>query len=1241
MALDKMYYVNKNRFPYGYRLFEFGEIQNTFNMSLVCDVTKDSCKVIVYNNDSKELDPITLVYLESTNTWWVVRSDKVVRYANEVGGYYQHSISLYGAFEILNYRDLINCGFNANRYTLEQMLTRLISLTDFEFNVEFEMGEFADMQQKITYLKTFQNYTPASAIKELFNGMNLVPKMTFDIKTSQSGDIKYIDTATIYPVSKSGNNNEIISVDTFDDEEEISSSNIESFGTRVVSNVQNCVCADPIRFPAFGGAKLTSNDAQVKTGDQDNAILRLPNDVYDAKKVIIYFPIRVKDGQNEYTFPSYDFGASLINWLKTSRIPAYIPTQEEIEELKERIEKFWVGTIKSGGVYNGIDGSRTGDWLRVYSGNTLSDEFFAFNSQQYAKTSLYTWDTITWEQGKNYLSNVRIVDRSYLADSQVELGFGPVIIKNNANTSLTNTGFAVEYIPMADLKVKVDNQIAQNDTQLYNQNGKFIDSVAISKLINSHSVEISSNEITRYKTFRSFEQIPQVSQRVNVNGEIYIINNVSIDFYENDDDKYYMNCQFTMTKNVACKSTMISANTNIRDYDCPQQNNVQRTQTYRDYIEFGYNAEHNDTPYLDLSKNLDFTSSSKGINEPKECVFKIELEDIGNFYYHIPSVRYNLNKQYIEHIDFKDNNIIGYEAGKSYYVFQIQTLLNRKSSLVNTPISYVDNFGEAKSIELKLLSQSQLIDSYVSQGGSENDFDTSVITNFVSVPEEVYEYIDESSSRYDIEINEPNYDKDGLEVPVFEYACQVGDANGIVFGADFLKGRTGHQIKYFYKVFNETDIITQENATRFMFVGNEMTPPSFANNELTLSLTNNTTQILGKNLVFWCEIYGDEEGSRFGRYETNVYYSNGENTITFQSHGENSIFTREGYTIVNPDIVPGSRANIISTTTNSITYTIGSNEHRTITIDGKLKFVASTPTNTNDNVVIGASPTVIEHEVEGGSTSKLIKATATYQDYISGQVLYFAEGYADLDVDLTDKHNISIVQTAGNEHNTFMYASQNRVFYRVYTTVRNGLAIANITITYNTKVYETNYTISNEKTKTINQNYPITITPSNIDGFDNTANVVPYVEPGEILPKYLINGKIYSYDAHFGETINVSYVYNQNVSREVAVSGNGLIGEQVYNLGQRTLVGTPSISIDGDYIDPIVNIIDFDTSTGELTYEAYDNGDPTRQVGVKFAYSEIYEQYELLATDFLFAINSCKASGTNQLKLKVNNWKLK
>ena len=53
---------------------------------------------------------------------------------------------------------------------------------------------------------------------------------------------------------------------------------------------------------------------------------------------------------------------------------------------------------------------------------------------------------------------------------------------------------------MTDVKIKVDNTVDNHNVKMYNQNGKLSDGVGLSKLINSYSKEIATDNITDVTT---------------------------------------------------------------------------------------------------------------------------------------------------------------------------------------------------------------------------------------------------------------------------------------------------------------------------------------------------------------------------------------------------------------------------------------------------------------------------------------------------------------------------------------------------------------------------------------------------------------------------------------------------------------------------------------------------------------------------------------------------------------------
>ena len=176
--------------------------------------------------------------------------------------------------------------------------------------------------------------------------------------------------------------------------------------------------------------------------------------------------------------------------------------------------------------------------------------------------------------------------------------------------------------------------------------------------------------------------------------------------------------------------------------------------------------------------------------------------------------------------------------------------------MVNTPISYVDEFGEFISIELRFVDKNQLFKAYniISQEG---EFASSYINSYVSVPIDVWTYINENITRYDIAIDEPNYKKDGLEVPFFEYVCQVANNENIIVGEDLLKGEevtSGYSFIYGYAITDEVKI-AQENYELFLptnlATSNATIVYNSVTHKITIALSGNSINLLGKNVAIY------------------------------------------------------------------------------------------------------------------------------------------------------------------------------------------------------------------------------------------------------------------------------------------------------------------------------------------------------------------------------------------------------
>ena len=398
------------------------------------------------------------------------------------------------------------------------------------------------------------------------------------------------------------------------------------------------------------------------------------------------------------------------------------------------------------------------------------------------------------------------------------------------------TNFIVNYIPMSDIKIKVDNTRDKRDIQLYNQNGKITDGVALSKLLNSYSKEISSDSITRYAEYNKYSDVPKVGSIVNNNGVNYVVNNVSMTFVQREhnttqDDYdtdpmvydqyfgYFIEAEISMSQYCSTKSLMVNPNTNIRDYGIPQNYNVKRKQLYRDFYEMNYelNVDNEITYYLNPNKVFSFGHTAN-VKSDFICLIKLtyeeQVENQYSWYYQLETTRYNFNKMFYVVLDFKDNNIIGYSNQNVYSGFVISRVFSGQIDTLNTPISYVDDNGHFKDIDILWLDNDQLTKNYYTYmennpSSSQDDWlnKGNTLYNYsIFIPQDIYNYANESIDRYQMKISSINYKKDALEVPVFEYACQIDDTTDVLIGDNILKEYNDPNIVYFYSYTRGTNL---------------------------------------------------------------------------------------------------------------------------------------------------------------------------------------------------------------------------------------------------------------------------------------------------------------------------------------------------------------------------------------------------------------------------------------------------
>lgn len=1014
-SADYIYYFTKNTF----KKTLYGEIQKGFNMGLVIDGTKDSLKVQVISFSNTEIEPYTICWHEKTNTWWVVAHDKVERDTNENGFIYTHNVQLLGAIELLNARDLTDCGFNQNAYSISDIIFRLCRLSNWEFandnrlSIEILSSQLDD-NMKVDYMKTFENYTLLSALREFLDGYNCDVKLTFDMQIDQEtwGDNNYhLSVASFNIVPKTGRSNKTpYSESEFKDIRETKTMDKNSFGTTVISNAENVVSTKTKTYPSTGAVRLSGSQYEINA---ENAFIRLPSNIFKVNWVRAFFPITIyiemrivgalgdtRLFTGSYTFYSfdenmvnttyekiitdaYDYMAQAQTFDDATYKQGFELLVEHYKENKDSILKpILLGgrsTLYSGWKFNPVDGSfgapdNNDDFYftmiyRSYNNSTHISPYWLIGEKEQSNGVGSPERCLSYEKGKNVIDNFSILapvastdpfNYSYIVGYQCtdlrdgsynpntgstaktyyndtfNIGIDQFIFKIDikglptTHIDIGNTYYQVNYIPMTDLKIKYDNSGERNDTQLYNQNGKLNDGVALSKLMLSYSKEIESDTITKYSNYYDYSKVPQCGDLVSIGNDIYVINNVSLDFEQNETSNnkdYFISGEFTMSKKTSVKSLLTNPNTNIRDYGIPQNNNVVRKQLYRDFYELGHTSDTNanEDYYLPLNKIMNVSNYYQDYQE-HIAVIKLGYSDLvdnhSHWYYQLDTTTYMLKKAIYEVVNFNDNNIIGYSSQNTLSEFDISRVFTGNIDVKNTPISYTDYNGNVESFEILFCTNEQLtgiydnykqangygsylkpifnysvfIDEDIYEGGDYGQcvsywgiIDTGSLTkdsvwgfryeltqylgNYegdgsdigigslqvvsgltsTEIPSSEYTYtftksgnkyyinvvINQSSTYdtptatlyitnvlrggfdgakdiHDFKIEELQYNKDALEVPFFEYSCQIDDSNDVIVGDNVLDTKDdGYTYMYSYVLVPKNQV-NENSFTRYV-----------------------------------------------------------------------------------------------------------------------------------------------------------------------------------------------------------------------------------------------------------------------------------------------------------------------------------------------------------------------------------------------------------------------------------------
>jgi hypothetical protein len=147
-----------------------------------------------------------------------------------------------------------------------------------------------------------------------------------------------------------------------------------------------------------------------------------------------------------------------------------------------------------------------------------------------------------------------------------------------------------------------------------------------------------------------------------------------------------------------------------------------------------------------------------------------------------------------------------------------------QTDTLNTPISYVDTSGQVKGVDIMFYEIEQLVSIYneyqeehsddpnyqdwIDSGNSLYNYSTFIPQDIYLKARQQQNYALRITESTFVDANSKDYKKDDIEVPVFEYACQVDDSNEVLIGDNIL---TQHEncIYFYHYIFG--DNLTQDN----------------------------------------------------------------------------------------------------------------------------------------------------------------------------------------------------------------------------------------------------------------------------------------------------------------------------------------------------------------------------------------------------------------------------------------------
>jgi hypothetical protein len=854
MSQGQLWLFSKNKISGSYVRNVILTIEGTFSIEDNLNDTPSNTKIKSTTSATyrEEFEVNTIAYHPDTTTWWVIKSD-VSTYIQT--GEYEHEIELVELLEFYSYRHLPNCAFAPNTYTLQQMLNRVFSIgKQNDIILASPFPPFLDPNKQMPFM-SFENFTIANAIKNIARSINAIPKVIGGF-VDITGTIIFTNFTLTF-INRNGIENTILNGlnDQFQTAYERNANTSDQFLTRSVSNIQNAKSSSLVVAPLSGGFKSTTPDTLVY--DNLNTKVFLPSKIDSIEFLRVFFEVGIYNVSGN----SIPATSTLLNIYKgyffnketlSSALTGYTDSiwnstdiANAINNLPEPLELFKVFNTGT------IDSSNLTDSDNFFFKKMIVKSKFDFDSTEDTPTKDRTahWTPFTNEliMPLSFRNGLEGSATSYSNSTDHNTGY--TLISKTVSGTLQRlmirplydvTGIfnnfipmdkiliQVSYYPIADIKVSYDNDDDSQDEKFFNQSGKVIDAISVTKLITSHTNDSVEGTKIRNAKYTTFSNILPLGQLVRDNNQIYVISQRSIDCQFANENNYF-NVIYTLSRNRVARSENIVADSAVVSYKIPDDNLVSRNQLYKDYIELSLTDGNHDTAYLSMSKALIFGSSLAGTNFDYTVLASNSYGSTPTVidYVQNPSV-FDLHKSKLMVTNWQDNNVLGYRVERNSNLTPIQT-----------PILYTDNVGKATDFYLYYLNTTDLENAQTHFNNNYTPDPLLPFTDLTNVNDDFFEDSVVAENNYSINIVESNYQKDPFEIPVFSYMLQANDnydpKGNVIVSNELFTTFTSGLIRYHYIVSNTR--FTAENADK-LWLDN---PPVSDVNRVLVSRTNNTT----------------------------------------------------------------------------------------------------------------------------------------------------------------------------------------------------------------------------------------------------------------------------------------------------------------------------------------------------------------------------------------------------------------